>query len=367
MKIFLSIVIGFHAFIHLLGFAKAFNLATAEQLSQPISKPKGLLWLAAAVFFSLSIILLLIDVDLWWIFSAAAICFSQSSIVLHWKEAKYGTLPNLLILSTAFISFNGCTSGYYDIYKTESEKRLKSTISTSIITEHDLAHLPLPIQKYLNFAGAVGKPKISNFRTLFKGEMRRSFEGEWFEISAQQHEFFGDHARLFYIESSVYGIPFDGLHRYIGDSATMQIMIASLFQIADAKGDTMTRSETVTLLNDMCLLAPSTLIDTSIQWQVIDSLTVKATFTNRDQTVSANLYFNHEGALTDFSSNDRYLSEDGETYYNYRWTTPVNEYKEFSGRMIPVSVEAVWHTPDGEFSYAKFRTTGIEYNCKEFK
>jgi hypothetical protein len=29
--------------------------------------------------------------------------------------------------------------------------------------------------------------------------------------------------------------------------------------------------------------------------------------------------------------------------------------------------EAVWHTPEGEFSYGKFNLVEIEYNLKEFK
>ncbi len=367
MKIFLSCLIGIHAAVHLLGFIKAFELAKVEQLAQPISKTNGLLWLLAAILFFISIVLFLFDLTFWWIIAAAAIVISQCSIFLDWKDAKYGTLLNLLILGTIAISLTDCSSRYSDIYKSESEKRLQVSIIPSNVTEQDILHLPAPVQKYLHYVGAVGKPKVHNVRASFMGEMKRKIDSDWLEISAQQYEFYGDNARLFYIESSMYGIPFDGLHKYVGDSATMQIAIASLFQIVDAKGEKMTRGETVTLFNDMCLLAPATLIDSSIRWEIIDSLTVKAAFTNRNQTISAILFFNQTGELTNFSSDDRYLSEDGETYYNYQWTTPVKAYKEFTGRKIPTYAEAIWHTPEGEFPYARFETIEIEYNCREFK
>ena len=47
----------------------------------------------------------------------------------------------------------------------------------------------------------------------------------------------------------------------------MQVKIAGAVEIADARGDVMDRSEAVTLFNDMCLLAPGTLLDPTIAWE----------------------------------------------------------------------------------------------------
>ena len=66
-----------------------------------------------------------------------------------------------------------------------------------------------------------------------------------------------------------------------------QIKLASLIPVVNAYGEIMTKGETVTLFNDMCVLAPGTLIAKSIQWETIDPLTVKATFTNQGYTISA--------------------------------------------------------------------------------
>jgi hypothetical protein len=59
----------------------------------------------------------------------------------------------------------------------------------------------------------------------------------------------------------MFGLPVDGLHLYAEPEASMQIKIAHLLQVVDAKGPEMNQSETVTMFNDMCLLAPATLID----------------------------------------------------------------------------------------------------------
>jgi hypothetical protein len=127
----------------------------------------------------------------------------------------------------------------------------------------------------------------------------------------------------------------------------------------------MNRGETVTMFNDMCLLAPASLIDNNIKWENIDSLTVKGTFTNQGNTISALLYFNEKGQLINFISDDRYLSSDGKTYKNYRWSTPVMEYKEINGRHLMHYGEAVWDTPEGQFCYGKFNLKETEYNLKQ--
>ncbi len=57
----------------------------------------------------------------------------------------------------------------------------------------------------------------------------------------------------------------------------------------------MDEAETVTLFNDLCVFAPSALIDRGIQWQELEPHTVSASFTNLSHTVRAVLSFNDLG------------------------------------------------------------------------
>lgn len=256
---------------------------------------------------------------------------------------------------------------YKKRYESEVGKRLDNfNKSPEILTERLIEHLPELIQKYLHFSGAIDKPEVLNFRAVFNGSMKRSPESNWIKILAQQYNFFDEPTRLFYIWSSMFGIPFEGLHAYVTDKATMEIKLASLFTIVNAKGEKMNQSETVTFFNDMCLMAPATLISKNIQWEVVDSKLVKANFTNGANTISATLQFNNDGSLADFITDDRYYSADGKKYLKYRWSTPVRSYQVFNGRSVPAHAEAVWHFPDGLFPYARFDVHAIEYNCKEF-
>jgi Family of unknown function (DUF6544) len=66
----------------------------------------------------------------------------------------------------------------------------------------------------------------------------------------------------------------------------------------------MDRSEAVTHFNDMCLLAPATLIDPRIAWEPVDAHTVRARYSGGAHTISATLVFGADGLLTNFISDD---------------------------------------------------------------
>ena len=123
----------------------------------------------------------------------------------------------------------------------------------------------------------------------------------------------------------------------------------------------MFESETVTMFNDMCFLAPPTLIDERIEWEPVDSTTARAQFTNQGTTISATLYFNEAGQLVNFSSDDRY---DINAMKKYRFTTPLQDYQAINGYRLPNYGEAVWHYPEGPFVYGKFWVKNISYNVE---
>ena len=62
------------------------------------------------------------------------------------------------------------------------------------------------------------------------------------------------------MRARMFGLPITAFHRLVHGQATMRVKMAGAFSIVDARGDAMDRSETVTLFNDMCLLAAGTLM-----------------------------------------------------------------------------------------------------------
>jgi len=366
MKILLTVIIAIHGLIHLMGFLKAFNLAELNELKQPVTKTTGIIWLAATIMFIIALVMYLMHNQNWWITAAIAVVISQILIFQSWSDAKFGTAANIIILLPVIISFlNVLPSSFINIYRAEVQKRLQYTQKIKNITEDDLKHLPSPVSRYLHYTGVVGKPEVTNFRAVFKGKMKFNKDGAWMDVNSEQYNIFNDQSRLFFIESKMFGIPFDGIHLYKDNKAIMKIKVASFIQVVDAKGPEMNQSETVTFFNDMCIMAPATLIDKNIKWKSIDSLTAEAEFSINDNNITAVLYFNKKGELVNFTSNDRYMSADGKTYKKYKWSTPVKKYKEIDGRKFISNAQAIWHTPHGEFTYADFDIKDIEYNVTD--
>jgi hypothetical protein len=238
----------------------------------------------------------------------------------------------------------------------------RGTVVPSPITDADLAPLPARVARYLHITGAVGQPRVRNVRARMHGRFRGGRNARWMKCSAEQHNFFDQPARLFYMTASMFGIPMQGYHRYVGSTASMRIKAAGLVTIADASGDLMTQGETVTMFNDMCLLAPATLIDPRIQWETIDPHSVRAAFTNAGHTISATLEFDDDGRLTDFWSDDRLQVSPGADPKRFRWSTPVAAYRTEGCPRIWSRGEARWHEPEGEYAYIEIELDDISYN-----
>jgi hypothetical protein len=368
MRILFILLMVVHGLIHLLGFAKAFHYAELSQLTREISRPAGLLWLLCALAFTMAGGLLAARQASWGWIALPALVLSQWLMFGSWQDAKFGTLANLIILLPVIASVLETMPGSYsNQYRAAVRQGLSRAGEMPIVTESDLTHLPAPVQKYLRIAGAVGRPRIHSFRAVFTGEFRNGLESPWMTFRSEQYNFFDQPIRLFLMKATRYGLPIEGLHLYRGDGATMQIKLASLVEVVNARGPEMNRGETVTLFNDLCLMAPSALIDRErIQWEESGPLAAKARFSNKGITINARLTFNEAGELTDFISNDRFLSSDGKTFKSYSWSTPVRSYRDLSGRRLVGYAETLWHMPEGEFCYGKFNLVEIEYNPRSF-
>ena len=237
--------------------------------------------------------------------------------------------------------------------------------AVSILSIEECAHLPICVQKYLAFTGAIGKDKPQNVRIVFDAEMYRKPGDKPMKSSSVQYNFYGEYSRLFLMKASKMGIPFRALHIYKNEQASFRVKVAELLKVVDVSGEDLTKAETVTLLNDMCIFAPACLVDKRLTWSESDSLSTKVTLTNGKFVVSAILYFDESGALTNFMSDDRTALQDDGSLKKVRWTTPVSDYKEIDGRMIPTYGKTIWHYPEGEFTYGVFTLSSIKYNVTE--
>jgi hypothetical protein len=118
----------------------------------------------------------------------------------------------------------------------------------------------------------------------------------------------------------------------------------------------------ITVLNDMCVFAPASLIDKRLSWMAIDDRTARVMFENGSNRVSAALLFNHKGELGNFVSDDRLALQDGGSLRRAKWSTAVGDCREIDGRKIPTAGDVIRHYPEGDFTYGRFRLMDIRYN-----
>ena len=367
MRWFFVLVLLSHGLIHLMGFVKAFGLAEIPQLSQPISRLYGVLWLLAALLIIAALLLTRLAPSLAWMVGALALLASQLLIFSSWSDAKFGTIANVfLLLFVVYGFFSQGPGSARALYQARVEEQLSRPATPGVITSADIDALPAPVAKYLRASGAEGQPRLFNFRARWRGAIRGAPDEAWMPFTAEQVSRLGpEPARLFLMDATRFGLPVEVLHSYTGSEATMRVKLASMVPVAEISGVEMSRAETVTVFNDLCLLAPAALVDPMIRWEAIDDKSARATFTNGPHQVSATLLFNERGELSNFISEDRQrASADGKQLTRLRWSTPVREYRAFEGRRAFTKGEARWHAPppEGEFVYITLELLSLAYN-----
>jgi len=241
------------------------------------------------------------------------------------------------------------------------QHKLKPSGINNVIRVEDLSHLPEQIQRYLELVGVVGKPLPKGMHVNISGEMKPNKNSDFAYAKVRQTSIFGPFSRYFYMELKMRGLKVKGMHVFQYGIAIMKIKVLGIFRVVNGKGDRMNQAETVTVFNDLCLLAPHALINANVVYEEIDKTTIKAVFINEDIRVEAILFFDEEGKLINFVSHDRYFSEDGEDQLPAPWATPIYEYKSQNGYYLPYKGHAVWLFKDEEFTYFKLTLDDVRY------
>lgn len=361
------VVLVLHGLLHLLGAAKGLGWAEVDGLTTPVGPAMGAAWLAAGALVVAAGLFWAIKVRWFWVVGGVAVLASQAMILTSWSDAQVGSLANVVLLAAVIYWYAARgPSSHAAEYRRDVAAGLSTPSGGAVVTEADLASLPPAVAGYIRRSGAVGKPRITNFRARIHGRIRATAGAAWMPFTGEQVNTYGTQpSRLFLMDATWFGIPVDVLHTYREARATMGVKACSLVPMVNAAGPDLDRAETVTLFNDLCLLAPGALIGARITWHTIDADHVQATFTNGFHTVSAELVFDRDHELVDFVSDDRLrATPDGKRFSPQRWSTPVRGHRTISGLQVLTDGEARWHAPapEEEFSYLEIHIDDIVYN-----
>ena len=229
-------------------------------------------------------------------------------------------------------------------------------ISDRIYHEEQLNNLPEPVQRYFRHILKEGQPYISYARIKHDGQFKTDLEKGWINITGEQYATTGKPGFIWKGTTSM----FVARDMYISDKGRLIATLLSVYNVADAKGEKYNEGELLRWLGESVLYPTNFLPGDRLHWSPIDSTTAKLTFNYNGLSLFFKITFNEIGEITQMETK-RYMGEENlET-----WVIKATNYKELNNVLIPTAFDVLWRLDKGDFSYAKFNVTEVEYNKPE--
>jgi len=237
LRYLLLVLLSVHGLLHLIGFLSAFKLAKISQLNSIPTKTAGIAWLIATLCFTIVIIQYLYKKEYWWMIALLAIIFSQTLIILFWKDARFGTIANLLILLPLILGFAHWKSNATYHKEVRRIYFQNHPQPYTIVRSNMLNHLPVPVRRWLERSNIVGKPITQSALLHQQGEMKTEPNGKWIPFEAEQYTSISNVAFIWKTEIQTSPLlVISGLDKYENGSGSMTMNLYNLFPVTQTSG-----------------------------------------------------------------------------------------------------------------------------------
>lgn len=268
----------------------------------------------------------------------------------------------------------GMLTVWFNIGYSPTKKQFKSDIAALSVenrlsfddecfTVEDFSHLPSPVQRYIENCGYIGTPKMSILKMEYRDvDFSQGRNGPKLKIDYTQYNFIREPSRMAFIDSSMFGIPFEGYDYYQNGTGGMKGVIAKLITLFDQRGAEMDRACLATFLAES-LFAPTTLLQDYITLEEVNDCEVKATISYKGQTASGIFTFNEQYEMISFVTNDRAATNSDGSMEYVPWTALCGDYQAAdNGIKRPTKFQAVWNYPDEDFVYFDGVISKVSYD-----
>jgi len=228
-----------------------------------------------------------------------------------------------------------------------------NNISDKQFGYHQLEGLPEPVQRYFKHVMKEGQPYISYVRIKHDGQFKKDLKKNWINITGEQYFTTEKPGFIWKGTTSM----FVARDMYIGNEGRLTATLFSLINVVDGKGEKYNQGELLRWLCESVWFPTNLLPSERLQWIPIDSSSAKLIFKYNGLALFFIINFNDKGEIIQMETK-RYMDEKRlET-----WIIKAIKYEERHGIIIPVQAEVFWRLKEGDFSYAKFNLTEVEYN-----
>ncbi len=361
MRTFLIVLVLIHGTIHTMGFIQAYSLTDGNVSTLLLSKPVGLVWLLMGILFVTTALLMLLKKEWWPIVALLTVILSQILIIVFWKDAKFGTIANMIVLIAGLL-------GYGEFQFNRMVRRETQEILKNLNLEHpgyirvnDIQYLPTIVQKWLISSGVLENERVFAVRLSQKGKMKTRPDSKWMPFTA--HQYFNCTDPSFIWNTRVRALPLvsmNGRDKLALGEGQMLIKLFSLIPVVnEGNNDKINGASLQRFLAELCWF-PAAAINDYLRWEELDENSVKAILTIAEKTVSGIFEFTADGKLRSFET-DRYYGGDEDAVME-KWLIEMVDFKEFNGIQVPNKCKITWKLKGGDFNWLNLEITDLEYN-----
>lgn len=233
--------------------------------------------------------------------------------------------------------------------------------SNAVYAKEDFESLPPLIQIYLEEYGYIGSLRKSILQMEYKKvDFALDQNRPKLKIDYTQVDFANIPARLAFIDSKMFGIPFQGYDYFVNGKGSMRGVLAKLFQLFDQTGEQMDKAALVTYLAEIIFL-PEALLQDFVSFNQLDSHRVEACIEYKGVKASGVFYFNDAHEMICFSTDERSQTASDGSVKNIPWEAQCQEYRLYSdGIKRPSIFRAVWKYPDQDFIYFDGKISSVD-------
>jgi len=358
MKYIFSIIMFLHGAIHIMGFLKGFKIARISNLQAEISHIAGIFWLVAFLLFALSALAHALNKYYWIYLAVPAVLISVFLVISTWSDARYGMIPNVIILVAALISFSSFRMSKMITRETAGIIDAAKTSGAGIITEKDIQELPAVVQGWLQSTGIIGKAATNTVYVHQKALMKMKPEQQdWHSAEAEQYTTLNPPAFIWTVDMKMAPLlKIRGRDKFTNGKGEMLIKMNSLINIVNESGSRMDEGTLQRFLGEM-VWYPSLAISPYIKWEAIDETSAKATMAYKGTTGTGTFWFDKNGNFVKFKT-FRFMGNKADAK-RYPWVITVDEYAVFEGIKVPSKMKVTWELDEKDWTWLEMEIISL--------
>ncbi len=234
--------------------------------------------------------------------------------------------------------------------------------TSEVFTEDALTTLPVPVRKYFNVCGFLGRPRMNAMKAVHRGARYVSHRGA-IPIVVDYTQYLNTlgPCRLDLTVGWTYGMPFESIECFSGGKCSVKGVLGKAINLYCREGDAMNVDGLAAFLSE-CLLCPSAALQDYITWEEIDALHAGARIACHGLYADGIFTFGGNGELISFTSDNRaYTAPDG-TSEICAWSMVFRDYQQTDGLWLPTDFHGIWHFQDGDLLSFDGDEVIIEYD-----